>query len=138
MTEELKKCPKCNHPNIDEDWNMVTQFSGYDEQDCSFTCTACKLEFSVECDDRKGPMREQAIAAWNTRADDWQDISTVPDKIKDEGIPILVYVHGYGRYDDTWQTVAYFNNIDEKWLSGMNQVNPTHWKPLDPPPKDTQ
>lgn len=98
-----------------------------------------------ECNDPESLRREVFRLRDELRAaNEWQPIETVPDSIKQDGMPILVarhdpvwgWVRGFARWVDIrgvtgWVAHGFFNPPGELGLA-----HPTHWRPIPDPPKD--
>lgn len=130
MTDELKSCPFCgaNSTILYRDNSMS------------------KWRWSVDCDGTtcgaSGPIEAteaDAVKAWNTRADGWQDIATAPR----DGTLVQLYCAraelpvSVGYYENTagipWESA-------DRWvmfeMDGMvSAFMPTHWRPLPAAPQ---
>jgi hypothetical protein len=126
MTDKLKPCPCCNH---DAKAKII---NGLWYIEC--TNGLCHLMSF-------GPYgtEEEAIKAWNTRADDWQPIDTAPK----DGTMLLLWsmgIHlGSWRVDDGYsgdKEPSWFDNSCDSFTTGYSAtpLNPTHWKHLPEPP----
>lgn len=76
---------------------------------------------------------------WQTRADDWQPIETLPDEIKKDKTRILGYSWDYNEIE-----IIRWNPTPKgsyPWEAGMYhryaESAITHWKPLPTPPQET-
>jgi hypothetical protein len=96
-----------------------------------------KVCSSVKCDNGhaihvyEGSLAE-AIAAWNTRADDWQDIATAPR----DGTRFDVWVPAGGGYRVTeLRATSQGSLIDKRGCLADLPCWPTHWRPLPAAPQ---
>jgi Lar family restriction alleviation protein len=113
---ELKPCPFCGGDARLDEQEIGVHF---------VHCPACDVD---------GPWRGQGakdaiIAAWNSRATDWQDISTAPR----DGRCVLLSESGLSFIG--WWVKLSNGNPGWEWR-GDGRLNPTHWMPLPAPPKE--
>lgn len=134
---ELKNCPLCGGECAVSDHHYLgTGASGMETPWPFVTCNKCGLRsVPVQCDDSPYGERTkaksyktakaEAIAAWNARADGWQDIADAP---RDE--LIIGHADGMTRLvlweKGTWSQVG--ATIEVGWFE------PTHFMPLPTPP----
>jgi Lar family restriction alleviation protein len=116
MTDKLKPCPFCGgEPELKQD---------FDDKQIS---VCCDNETCVTiCETFWHDTREEAIKAWNTRADDWQPIN---EEAKKE-LRLVRTKSGkmHTAYWDIYEGGTW-------WIAGTTlSINPTHWKPLPEPP----
>jgi hypothetical protein len=118
---ELKPCPWCSAPavlsvGLNSQWHTI-YCSGPDE-----------------CVSMGGANEGDLVSYWNTRAPDWQDISTAPR----DDISILIGIgdeiaigwlcpDNHPRLPPGYVWVG-----EDPWFRN----NPTHWMPLPAPPKE--
>jgi len=146
MTDKLKPCPFCGEsPDIG---NAV-----YDGRKAGAYYIACTstCEVHPELNDTYDSPNE-AIKAWNTRANDWQPIDTAPkdgkvfvgfndskspkyfvciwDDYSPESQAGHEYRLGVGRRGD------FYSFWEFEFRSNMLKVYPTHWQPLPTPPME--
>lgn len=83
---------------------------------------------------------ERAIAAWNTRAPAWRDISDMPESVKRDGTVIDAWTRDNERVPNVrWMLSGWyvrepdkFGDMDWVWI---NATHLTHWMPLPQPPE---
>lgn len=118
---ELKACPFCGSKPETGPW----QKRGLTVQ-CSSSLTDCPV-----CPGYSHYEPEGAVAAWNTRAPQWQRIESAPRTTRS----ILVWcperqnqymVSWDDRYEGEWRTVGGWTALTEA---------PTHWQPLPAAPE---
>lgn len=134
-TPELKPCRFCESSERLE----VVKASGHNvnyERWCGH-CNDCGARGPRECS------REEAIAAWNRRAqpaaNEWQDIATAPK----DGTWFLAWGPRFhtGENEDLAR-ICRWSPITENWKSVSGSASPgnqpTHWMPLPSAPKAEQ
>lgn len=121
MSENLKPCPFCGKDKASK-------------QDCGclIQCEWCKAELH-----RSDP--EDAIAAWNTRAEDWRPIDYAALKLGDE----MEVTNGKYMVGARWESVDYNEMSDQDCrdfvaIGGHFEFTdrPTHFRPLPAPPRE--
>jgi hypothetical protein len=125
---ELKPCPWCGGRAI-----------SYDERHMAMECAAC-LAFGPFFGEDIGNHKDgeaMAVIAWNTRAPDWQDISTAPR----DGTPFLAFLTVRNtKTGETWpeMNVIWADDDDgcPDWERGWRFEDYTHWMPLPASPKE--
>ena len=126
---ELKPCPFCGAIA-----RLARLYNGGE-------CAYCPNEDCAVQPELKGYLEpEEAITAWNTRADvsapdnnGWQPIETAPR----DGTPILSCVEGDPEpviaWWDKWEYGCYWKTLNEYYAMDRGRI-PTHWMPLPQPP----
>jgi Lar family restriction alleviation protein len=108
---ELRACPFCGDNKQLETWfdNEIETFNIW--------CTFCGADGPPQSNEAS------AIAAWNRRADDWQDIATAPK----DGTEVLAWNSGGYRMlhwsDSSWPGPDWINE------DGV-PCHASHWRPL--------
>jgi hypothetical protein len=75
---------------------------------------------------------EEAIEAWNTRADGW---IAVEDALPETIGPICACIKGF---KESVVAIYYCESKEFKFMGSTLYLEPTHWQPLPTPPKGTQ
>lgn len=120
--DDLKNCPFCGgEPLQGKHW-----------------VTWCDREYVVACEcgaARSGDTKSEAITAWNTRADGWQDIADAP---RDGWIWIC---DNRFKPSESSHLIAKWHPQLNCWQGRMNTKGrftvwheATHWQPLPTPP----
>lgn len=76
--------------------------------------------------------QEQAVAAWNNRADGWISID---DRLPENNTEVLISIdYGNGKQS---VLMGYMRSQDVSWrgVVGQKLIGVTHWQPLPEPPK---
>lgn len=121
MSEQLKPCPFCGSRNV-----AHGLFGG----DMVVKCIGCSSGGPpVDAPDFSDMVekREQAIAAWNSRAmqENWQSMDTAPK----DGRHVLLYCEYYGIGRCAWESWRKVWRSDDP-NHGIGFPDPTHWMPL--------
>jgi hypothetical protein len=90
-----------------------------------WVCTECLAE---------GPPEDEDGTLWNTRAPDWQDISTAPRDGTDVliGLGDTIAIGFYCPENDPRLPPGWIWAGEDLWF----RCEPTHWMPLPAPPKE--
>ena len=118
MMDKLRECPFCGGENVflEDGWNDYNVFQ--------VICKDCVMPYG------EINSKQEAIDAWNTRADGWISVDERLPSIERDA---LVYsIDGYcylAQYDTLY--------CPKEWLDSENEklVGITHWQPLPEPPK---
>lgn len=118
----LKNCPFCGGEAKLENNGIFARV----------ICLKCRIwqdDYDTECAD-------EAINAWNRRADDWQPIDTAPK----DGTVFEVWDKETKR---SWRAYYYSSDLGSTWVVSIgNNFDDlperfTHWQPLPTPPQET-
>lgn len=129
MSAELKPCPFCG--GIAQGWRDVSRpeqkEAGYGALQYGVKCAS---DLVCEAEIVGFATREEADAAWNTRAPQWQPIESAPK----DGRPIQLHSPrwnmpvaqgGWDAHEMAWIVKGH----------GCPSAQPTHWQPLPAPPE---
>lgn len=122
---ELKSCPHCNGNG------RIVSVSGFKSDRYRAVCEQCGAS-TRECE-----TEQEAVSAWNMRADGWIDVRMLLPIDQEEVLVCTLSKSGIRNIDKGYWAIDRFRAIDR--LIHRGRVLVTHWRqPLPEPPKGEQ